>query len=439
MAIVFEQNFEAEAVDETPNTWVDPWAYSDTGSNDIKVISSPVYAGSRAARMYSGDSSNAYASIQEAALLTDNTQVDCYARAAQLDKALAILYTTDSHTGLSTKTGIAVAFWVDGKIYYNDGGSWTDSGIAYNTSTWYHVRYIVHNTARTWDLYITDMGTPIATGIDYRNDLSCDYFTLLTGNAQLGTVYIDNITLTVGEVKELAGVSAIESTTAGVLKADRELAGVSVIASTTTGSIKLTQELIGTVAIASTTTGELVSPERELAGSVAIETTTAGDLTRTGTQELAGVVAIVSTTSGTLEELIGGFSDDAENKILELITGKTPFSKPTVYVGFCTADPGEEATGADCNEVPDTNGYGRIAVAADDWNSASAGAIDNANAIASPKASGSWGEITHYVLVDSPNHGEGNVLVYDELDTTRVVDEDDSLVFAAGELNLMLN
>jgi len=135
----------------------------------------------------------------------------------------------------------------------------------------------------------------------------------------------------------------------------------------------------------------------------------------------------------------GGFSDVAENKVLDHIVGKASFAKPTVYLGFCTADPGEEATGANCNEVPNTNGYERVATPPADWNSASSGAIDNANALASPEASGSWGTVTHYILVDSPTYGSGNILVYDQLDTAKTISKGDNLEFAAGELNLVLD
>lgn len=134
---------------------------------------------------------------------------------------------------------------------------------------------------------------------------------------------------------------------------------------------------------------------------------------------------------------VGGLSNVTENKVLEHIVGKAPFSKPTAYIGFCTANPGEEATGVDCNEVPNTNNYARTACA--NWNAAADGEIDNSSVIASPYATGNWGEVTHYVLVDSPTYGEGNVLVYDELDSSVTIEEGDNLEFAAGDLVLTLD
>jgi len=135
----------------------------------------------------------------------------------------------------------------------------------------------------------------------------------------------------------------------------------------------------------------------------------------------------------------GGFADYAENKVLDHITGKTSFSKPTTHIGFCTANPGEGATGANCSEVANANGYSRIATTGADWNAASGGMLDNANAITSPEATGSWGTVTYWILVDSGVYGTGNVLIYDKLDVAKAIEEGDLIAFAAGELSLALN
>ena len=180
-----------------------------------------------------------------------------------------------------------------------------------------------------------------------------------------------------------------------------------------------------------------VGEVKELTGTVTIQSVVTGSIKVL--QKLTGTVTIQSVVTGRLFTA-GGFSNVTELRLLDHIVGKADFAKPTAYIGFCTADPGEEATGGDCNEVPNTNGYARIATAAGDWNSASGGAIDNANSLISPCASGGgWGTITHYILVDSPTYGEGNVLVYDKLDDPSIVEEGDNLEFAAGDLILELD
>lgn len=133
------------------------------------------------------------------------------------------------------------------------------------------------------------------------------------------------------------------------------------------------------------------------------------------------------------------FSNFAENAILDHITGRTSFTMPTVYIGLCTADPGEAATGASCHELPNTDGYARVATSESDWNAASSGSIDNANAFTFPVSTGDWGAITHYVLLDSGTYGEGNVITYDKLDVARTVISGEIVNFAAGSLTLELD
>lgn len=172
-----------------------------------------------------------------------------------------------------------------------------------------------------------------------------------------------------GVVKELAGLSVISSTTAGVLKATRELAGTTIISSTITGELSKAgiKELAGAVAIASTVVGELVSPIRELAGTVAIESTCAaevkrtrgisgavtiasiitGELSKATLQALSGIVAITSTVSGELfsqYKLLAGKIAIASSVVGELVSiakGRTYFTyengKIVFYVAGCEA------------------------------------------------------------------------------------------------------
>ncbi len=135
----------------------------------------------------------------------------------------------------------------------------------------------------------------------------------------------------------------------------------------------------------------------------------------------------------------GAFSNYAEDMVLEHITGKTEFTKSTVYVGLCTSDPGEAATGASCNELPDSDGYARVAIPPANWNAASGGEITNSAAVTFPEASGNWGEVTHYVLLDSGTHGAGNVITYDRLDQMIDIRDEETIRFVAGNLKLTLD
>lgn len=106
---------------------------------------------------------------------------------------------------------------------------------------------------------------------------------------------------------------------------------------------------------------------------------------------------------------MGSLSNYGENKFLEHLcsTAYTPVAE--VYLALCTADPGEAATGASCNEIADANGYVRTAI---NFGAASGRRITQSGVVTFPEASGSWGTITHWAIIDSATYGEGNVLAY---------------------------
>lgn len=131
-------------------------------------------------------------------------------------------------------------------------------------------------------------------------------------------------------------------------------------------------------------------------------------------------------------------SNYLENKLLDHITGKTAYTKPTVYLALCTADPTDAGTGASMNEVPDAGAYARVATSGATWNAASGGSTTNAAAITFTKATGSWGTITHFVLIDSGTHGAGNVIAHGALDASKAVISGDTVEFAIDSIDITL-
>jgi hypothetical protein len=128
------------------------------------------------------------------------------------------------------------------------------------------------------------------------------------------------------------------------------------------------------------------------------------------------------------------FSDYLENKVLDHVTGKASYTAPTAFVGLSTADPLDDGSGL---AEPSGNGYARVETAAGDWNSASGGSIDNADAITFPAASGSWGTVTHVALFDASSGG--NLLMSGALSSSETITIDQVPRFAAGELTLTLS
>lgn len=112
---------------------------------------------------------------------------------------------------------------------------------------------------------------------------------------------------------------------------------------------------------------------------------------------------------------LGSFSNYLENQMLEHLFQKSYYTTEAFYVGLCNANPGELATGADCEELPNIEGYARVETINADWYFALNGTIENRNDITFPIATDTWGIVTHFVILDSGVYGQGNVLVYGEL------------------------
>jgi hypothetical protein len=131
---------------------------------------------------------------------------------------------------------------------------------------------------------------------------------------------------------------------------------------------------------------------------------------------------------------MGSFSDHWENEILDHLFGKGSYTPPTIYVGLSTADPGEDGTGL---SEPSGNGYARVGTFGADWNAASGGALDNANAIEFAEATGSWGTVTHFALFDASSGG--NLLAHGALTQAKSIASGDTAQFAAGDLDVSLD
>lgn len=150
--------------------------------------------------------------------------------------------------------------------------------------------------------------------------------------------------------------------------------------------------------------------------------------------------------------MAGNLSNYAENKILEISTGKTAWSKPEVWAALYTVAPTDSTGGT---EVAGGS-YTRIKVS-DTTNSvfgaASAGTIANngtynssssttlssggTGVITFPKATASWGTVVAVALLDASS--SGNVLWYGSLTNSKTIDIDDTVSFAANDLQLSLD
>jgi hypothetical protein len=131
---------------------------------------------------------------------------------------------------------------------------------------------------------------------------------------------------------------------------------------------------------------------------------------------------------------MGSFGNYLETEILDHIFGKGAYTPPTIYIALSTADPTDDASGM---AEPSGNGYARDETEAADWDAASGGALDNANAIEFPQATGSWGTITHFALYDAATLG--NMLAHGALTASKAIGSGDTARFAAGDLDVSLD
>lgn len=136
---------------------------------------------------------------------------------------------------------------------------------------------------------------------------------------------------------------------------------------------------------------------------------------------------------------MGSFADYCELKVLDHIVGKADFASVTAYVALATADPTDAGTGASMSECANTNTYARVTTAAGDWDAAAAGAIANATDITFPEATGSWGTVTHFGILDSGTWGAGNLLAHGALGASKAIGSGDTPKFAAGDIDITLD
>ena len=131
------------------------------------------------------------------------------------------------------------------------------------------------------------------------------------------------------------------------------------------------------------------------------------------------------------------FSDYAENKILNHITGKDAAAWAQIsnaYLSLHTGDPGDDGTS---NEVSGGN-YSRKQTSPSDWNTASGsgGSVTNAADITFATPSADWGTVSYFALWDA---AAGNCLMIGTISPAQTIESGNTVVFKAGDLTLTVS
>ena len=120
-------------------------------------------------------------------------------------------------------------------------------------------------------------------------------------------------------------------------------------------------------------------------------------------------------------------SNFLEDELLDHVLNGLSYTPPaTVYVALSTADPLD--TGAGLAE-PAGGSYARTAVT---FGAAASRRVTNSGAVTFPTATGAWGTITHYALMDASSGG--NVLASAALAASKSIISGNTASFAIGQI-----
>lgn len=138
---------------------------------------------------------------------------------------------------------------------------------------------------------------------------------------------------------------------------------------------------------------------------------------------------------------MSAMSDYLEGQIRAHAFRTATWTKPTVVrVALATAATTDAQTGATLTEVANAAAYARTGPNPLDANwsapDATGGLTDNVAAITFPTATGSWGTVSHCMVVDSATWGAGNSIVHGALTASKTVAINDIFEFAAGALDI---
>lgn len=128
---------------------------------------------------------------------------------------------------------------------------------------------------------------------------------------------------------------------------------------------------------------------------------------------------------------MGSISDFLENELLDHVLNAAYTPAATIYLALCTADPTDAGTGASMNEVADANGYQRTAIT---FGAAASRKVTQNAAVTFPQATGAWGTVSHWAIVDSQTHGAGNMLAHGAFGTSKAVVNGNTPSVASGQI-----
>lgn len=139
--------------------------------------------------------------------------------------------------------------------------------------------------------------------------------------------------------------------------------------------------------------------------------------------------------------MASGFANASANTFLnQVLRSASALAPASIAIALATSAPTDASTGASFNEVANSNNYARVSVnpGTGNWNAGSGGLATNINAITFPTASGSWGTVTHIVILDTATYGSGAILWWGAATTSFAVAASTTYTIPATSLSVGL-
>lgn len=129
---------------------------------------------------------------------------------------------------------------------------------------------------------------------------------------------------------------------------------------------------------------------------------------------------------------MGSLSDYSESASLNHLTTNSAYtSVATVYLALLTASATDAGTGASMNEVANSGSYARTAIA---FGASASRRSTQSGTVTFPAATGSWGTVTHWAVVDSATYGAGNMLAHGAFTASQSIVSGNTPSVASGEV-----
>ncbi len=117
------------------------------------------------------------------------------------------------------------------------------------------------------------------------------------------------------------------------------------------------------------------------------------------------------------------------------------YSKPATYVGVATATLSDTTTGSTVTE-PSGGAYARTQVninggSSPTWSVAASRAVTNGAAVTLPAATAAWGTVVASFIASAVTGGD--ILFYDNDTADQAVGSGDTVQFAGGDIDVVLN